>query len=36
MNREGDHTSENDKSDHITAVCFDSKGDGTTIHLSTK
>lgn len=34
--RETDHTSDTDKRNHITAVCFNSKGDGTTQHFLVK
>ncbi|KAF4627686.1 hypothetical protein G7Y89_g10468 [Cudoniella acicularis] len=31
--RETDHTSDSDKRDHLTVVCFNSNGDGTTRHV---
>ncbi|KAL2187822.1 hypothetical protein L209DRAFT_764653 [Thermothelomyces heterothallicus CBS 203.75] len=35
--REGDHTSESDSRSHITAVCFDAKGEHIkTVHLVTQ
>lgn len=34
--RESDHKSDADKRDHITAVCFDSKDQGKTIHVPVK
>ncbi|PVH92392.1 hypothetical protein DM02DRAFT_605389 [Periconia macrospinosa] len=34
--RENDHTSKADSRDHISGVCFDSKGGGTTVHFPVK
>ncbi|CAO2648137.1 Nn.00g090590.m01.CDS01 [Neocucurbitaria sp. VM-36] len=34
--RETEHKSDSDKRNHITAVCFDAKGQGKTIHVPVK
>ncbi|RKF56524.1 hypothetical protein OnM2_080057 [Erysiphe neolycopersici] len=34
--RETEHTSPHDKRKHITAVCFDAKGNGETVHVPVK
>ncbi|KAH7413917.1 hypothetical protein DE146DRAFT_750105 [Phaeosphaeria sp. MPI-PUGE-AT-0046c] len=34
--RETEHKSDADKRNHITAVCFDSKGQGKTVHVPVK